>query len=59
MKQVKFKGRIKGKEIKGNWFCEARPNNAKRIAERLVSNQLGMFIKFDTFMFVVKEIRTS
>lgn len=53
MKQVVFKGRIKGKEVKGAWLCEARPNNAKKIAERLIGNKL------DNFMFVVKEIRTS
>ena len=51
MKQVKFKARVKGKIIKGNWFCEERPMNAKRIAERLIK------AKADTFMFVVKDIK--
>ena len=51
MKQVKFKAVVKRKVIKGNWFCEERPTNAKHIAERLIG------AKTDTFMFVVKDIK--
>lgn len=51
MKQVKFKGKVNGKVVRGNWYCANRPNNAKKVAERLVQN------KIDNFMFVVKDIK--
>ena len=51
--QIEIEGRI----IKGNWFCEERPTNAKRIAERLIRIKLNTFVKVDTFMFVVKDIK--
>lgn len=53
MKQVRFKGLVNGKLIRGNWFCESRPNNAQRIAERLIGYRLSKF------MFVVKDIKTK
>ena len=51
MKQIKFKGKVNGKVIKGSWFCAERPNRAKTVAERLVGN------KITNFMFVVKDIK--
>ena len=53
MKQVRFKGLVNGKLIRGNWFCESRPNNAQRIAERLIGCRLSKF------MFVVRDIKTK
>ena len=51
MKQIKFKGKVNGKTIKGSWFCAERPNRAQTIAERLVG------AKITNFMFVIKDIK--
>lgn len=51
MKQIKFKGRVNGKLVKGYWFCAERPNRAQTIAERLVGHRI------DKFMFVIKDIK--
>ncbi len=51
MKQVKFKGKINGKLVRGSWFCETRPMRAQTIAERLAGN------KITNFMFVIKDIK--
>ena len=51
MKQIKFKGKVNGKVVKGSWFCAERPNRAQTVAERLVGN------KITNFMFVVKYIK--
>lgn len=51
MKQVKFKGFVNGKLVRGSWFCETRPMRAQTVAERLVGH------KIDKFMFVIKDIK--
>lgn len=51
MKQVKFKGKVNGRVVKGSWFCAERPNRALTVAERLVGD------KITNFMFVVKDIK--
>jgi hypothetical protein len=51
MKQVKFRGKVNGKIVRGSWFCAERPNRAQTIAERLVGD------KIINFMFVVKDIK--
>ena len=53
MKQVRFKVLVNGKLIKGNWFCESRPNNAQRIIERLIGCRISKC------MFVVKDVKTK
>ena len=51
MKQVKFKGKVSGKLVRGFWFCADRPNRAQTVAERLVGD------KIINFMFVIKDIK--
>ncbi len=51
MKQVKFKGKVNGRVVKGYWFCEVRPNRAQTVAERLVGN------KITNFMLVIKDVK--
>ena len=51
MKQIKFKGRVNGKLVRGTWFCSTRPNRAQTIAERIVG------AKLTNFMFVIKDIK--
>ena len=51
MKQIKFKGRVNGKVVRGNWYCSVRPNRAQTVAENLIGH------KIDNFMFVVKDIK--
>ena len=51
MKQVKFKGIVNGKVVRGSWFCAERPMRAQTIAERLVGHRI------DKFMFVIKDIK--
>lgn len=51
MKQVKFKCKVNEKEIKGNWFCDTRPTNPKKIAERLIGH------KVENFVFAIKDIK--
>lgn len=53
MKQVKFRGLVNGKLIRGNWFCEIRPNKAQTIAERLLGCRISKF------MFVVTDVKTK
>ena len=53
MKQVRFKGRVNGKLVRGSWFCDKRPNRTQTIAERLVGNRI------DHFMFVIKDIKNK
>jgi hypothetical protein len=53
MKQVRFKGKVNGRTVRGYWFCETRPNRAQTVAERLVGN------KITNFMFVIKDIKTT
>ena len=51
MKQIKFKGFVNGKLVKGSWFCAVRPMRAQTIAERLVGNRI------DKLMFVIKDLK--
>lgn len=53
MKQVKFRARkvSNNKLVRGNWFCESRPNNPQRTAQMLVGEKLKNFI------VVVKDIK--
>ena len=44
MKQIKFKGKVNGKVVKGNWYCGYRPNNAKKIAENLIGHRIDNFV---------------
>jgi len=53
MKQIRFKGKVNGRTVRGYWFCEIRPNRAQTVAERLVGN------KITNFMFVIKDIKTT
>ena len=51
MKQIKFKGLVDNKVVKGNWYCSIRPSNPKIIAERLLQH------KIDKFVYAIKEIK--
>ena len=53
MKQVRFRGLVNGKLIRGNWFCEIRPNKAQTVAERLLGYRINKF------MFVVTDVKTK
>lgn len=53
MKQIKFRGIVNGKLIRGSWLCAERPNRAQTIAESLVGNRINKF------MFVIKDIKTT
>ena len=53
MKQIKFKGKVNGKIVKGYWFCAERPNRAQTVAENLVGDRINKF------MFVVKNNRSE
>ena len=53
MKQIVWSGKVNGKTVKGNWFCENRPNRAQTIAERLVGNRINFF------RFIIKEVKIT
>ena len=50
MKQVKYRGFVNGKLVKGNWFCESvvdaksKRVNLLRIAERLQGHKIDRFV---------------
>ena len=44
MKKIKFRGLLDGKKVSGYWFADIRPNNAQKIAERLVKHRLTKFV---------------
>ena len=59
MKQIKFRAKYNGKNIRGSWYAAERPKNAQKIAERLVGHKLTNFISvaldFKTTMIKCEE----